>query len=368
MTINPLEIRRKRRKQALKRARKERRAAKRARELENRPAPVPFVVGVNRSGTTLLRMMLDSHPDLAIPPETHFIPALFDAVKERRKAGDRMSAAEVVDFLVQHRRWGDFGLDEAVLLERIEKDKKVRPKNVLRAFYQLYAENQGKTRYGDKTPGYVKQMGIVHRTLPESRFIHLIRDGRDVALSREDRTDDEDMTVERHAKIWKRRINRARGQVPRIKHYVEVRYEDLVDDPESVLRTICEFIELPFDSAMLSYHERSADRLQEIARDLDDEDGGALRPAVERMEAHSLVTEAPRSDRVGRWRESMDPGDVAQFEAIAGDLLDDLGYEVSTPEGRETVASALAESEAESAAESASPSASGSGSGLGGNS
>ena len=78
MNLNPLEIRRKRRKQAKKRARKERRAAKRAQELENRPAPVPFVVGVNRSGTTLLRMMLDSHPDLAIPPETHFIPALFD--------------------------------------------------------------------------------------------------------------------------------------------------------------------------------------------------------------------------------------------------------------------------------------------------
>ena len=54
---------------------------------------------------------------------------------------------------------------------------------------------------------------------------------------------------------------------------------------------------------MLAYHERSADRLQEIARDLDDEDGGALRPAVERVQAHSLVTEAPRSDRVGRWRD-----------------------------------------------------------------
>jgi hypothetical protein len=91
---------------------------------------------------------------------------------------------------------------------------------------------------------------------------------------------------------------------------------------------------------MLAYHERSADRLEEIARDLDDEDGGALRPARERIEAHSLVTEAPRSDRVGRWRELMTPADVAQFEAVAGDLLAELGYEISTPEGRETAAAA----------------------------
>jgi hypothetical protein len=349
MSFNPLEIRRKRRKAARKRARRERRAA-------SQPAPVPFVIGVNRSGTTLLRMMLDSHPDLAIPPETHFIPALSKELKSRRKADSPMTASDVVEFLAEHRRWGDFGLSRDALLERIEREEKLRPKFVLRAFFGLYAESQGKSRYGDKTPGYVKQMGMIQRSLPEARFIHLIRDGRDVAISREGRMTAEELSVERHAKIWKRRIGRARRQAPRIKRYLEVRYEDLIEDPEPVLRTICEFIQLPYDPAMLAYHERSADRLQEIARDLDDEDGGALRPAVERIRAHSLVTEAPRSDRVGRWRELMDPGDVARFEAVAGDLLDDLGYEVSTPEGREAVASSAAES------------ASGSGSGLGGSS
>lgn len=330
MTLNPLEIRRRR----LRRLREERRKARRARKLAKRPAPMPFVVGVNRSGTTLLRMMLDSHPELAIPPETHFIPALFDAMHTARKEGERMTPDQVVEFMVNHRRWGDFGLDPDVLAGRISNLKRMRPKFVLRAFYELYAETQGKRRYGDKTPGYVKQMGIVHRALPESRFIHLIRDGRDVALSREGRVAAEELTVERHAKIWKRRINRARGQAPRVKHYLEVRYEDLVEDPETVLRRICEFIELPFDPAMLSYHERSAGRLKEIARDLDDEDGGALRPAQERLQAHQLVTEAPRSDRVGRWREHMDAADVATFEDVAGDLLDELGYEVSTGEGR----------------------------------
>lgn len=323
MAFNPIERRR-------KRLRRERRQEKRAKKVAKAPKPVPFVVGVNRSGTTLLRMMLDSHPELAIPPETHFVPALFKAMQDAKNAGPRMTPEEVTDFLVEHRRWGDFGLDAEELCERIRSQKRINHKFVLRAFYGLYAEKQGKTRYGDKTPGYVKQMGMVQRSLPEARFIHLIRDGRDVALSREDRSDGEDLTVERHALIWKRRISRARGQVDRLEHYTEIRYEDLVHDPEAALRKICEFIELDYDPAMLNYHERSGERLQEIARDLDDDEGGALRPAAERLEAHSLVTEAPREDRVERWRELMPPEDIKTFEEIAGDLLEELGYEVST--------------------------------------
>src|SRR5918993_4574978 len=98
MTLNPLEMRRRR----LRRLREERRRKRRARKAARRPAPAPFIVGVNRSGTTLLRMMLDSHPELAIPPETHFVPALFQEIHERKKERP-MSAEEVVEFLVAHR-------------------------------------------------------------------------------------------------------------------------------------------------------------------------------------------------------------------------------------------------------------------------
>ena len=324
---NPVAILRKRRQQQLRRKRKARR---KERQAARTPQPVPFVVGVNRSGTTLLRMMLDSHPELAVPPETHFIPALTEAIKEARKRDRRLSPDEVVEFLVSHRRWGDFGLDREELAARIAKENKVGPKGVLRAFYGLYAEKQGKSRYGDKTPGYVKQMGLIQRSLPEARFIHLIRDGRDVAVSRENRLAAEELSIDRHAKIWKRRIGRARRQQSRLKHYLEIRYEDLVGDPEPVLRTVCGFVELSYDPAMLEYHERSGERLEEIDRDLNDEDGGANRPAAERLEAHSLVKERPRADRVERWRELMAPEDVVAFEAVAGDLLVELGYPLSS--------------------------------------
>ncbi len=289
------------------------------------PAPVPFVIGVNRSGTTLLRMMLDSHPELAVPPETHFIPALHDHLKALGEA----RSDDVADFLVAHRRWGDFGISEQDLRKRLGEAPGTEPAHVLRSFYGLYAETQGKERYGDKTPGYVKQMKVVELCLPEARFVHLIRDGRDVALSRDERIQAEELSVERLAKIWKRRIRRARRRSTQIKHYLEVRYEDLVTDPEDVLREICAFAKIEYDPAMLRYHERSGERLREIARDLPEEEGGTLRPATERLSAHSRVTEAPRQDRIAVWRREMPPEDVARFEGIAGDLLEELGYPLS---------------------------------------
>ena len=75
--------------------------------------PVPFIVGVTRSGTTLLRLMLDAHPDLAIPPETHFVPSL---IKATRKRGVTCEEAHAI--VTGHRQWGDFNLDSADLLER----------------------------------------------------------------------------------------------------------------------------------------------------------------------------------------------------------------------------------------------------------
>ena len=264
-----------------------------------------------------------------MPPETHFIPALSEELKTHKQAGTPMTPEQVTDFLVAHRRWGDFGLEPDDLLASLREQKKMRPKFILRAFYGLYAEKQGKARYGDKTPGYVKQMGMVQRSLPEARFIHLIRDGRDVALSREGRIAAEEMTVERHALIWKRRINRARGQVPRLKHYTEVRYEDLVRDPEPTLRKICEFIELPYDAGDARLPRAlgrapPGDRPRPRRR-------GRRRPEAGRGAARGPFARDRSAARGPRraLAELMPPEDVAEFEAIAADLLEDLGYEVS---------------------------------------
>ena len=86
---------------------------------------------------------------------------------------------------------------------------------------------------------------------------------------------------------------------------MEIRYEDLILDTEPVLRRVCEFIELPWDDALLTYHERSADRLKEMARALPAE-GRAKELSVERrMATHEMTTKPPSADRVARWRTQM---------------------------------------------------------------
>src|SRR5262245_11393925 len=142
------------------------------------PAPTPFVVGVGRSGTTLLRLMLDAHPQMTIPPETHFVPAVIEAC---RPAARPESAVEAMTSV---RQWGDQGIDAAEMLDRMRALEPLDAAAALRSFYALQAERQGKPRWGDKTPVYVESMDLIGEALPEARFIHLIRDGRDVALSR----------------------------------------------------------------------------------------------------------------------------------------------------------------------------------------
>jgi hypothetical protein len=291
-----------------------------------RPA-APFVVGANRSGTTLLRMMLDAHPELTIPPETHFVPDVIDACDERGATPEQL-----VEVMTSHREWGDFNLGADEVLERLRALDELTAGDALRAFYGLYAERVGKPRWGEKTPGYATSMIQIQRSLPEARFVHLIRDGRDVALSAMDRAK-KPITAGQVAKRWKRRITKARKQSRKVKHYREVRYEDLVLDTEPTLRGICEFIDLPWDPAMLHYHERAADRLEEMARELPAQGN---RPQLEedhRLKIHALTTEPPKRERVERWREQMSEEDRVAFERIAGDLLDELGYATGQPVG-----------------------------------
>ena len=285
---------------------------------------VPFICGATRSGTTLLRLMLDAHTDVAIPSETHFITKLIKLCLKQRVSADQLAEA-----VTSRNRWGDFHLDADEYRERVRALDRPNVADASRAFFQLYAEKQGKRRWGDKTPGYVKSMPRLQRVLPEARFVHLIRDGRDVALSLLPMNWGPS-TVEQAAEIWRGRIQQARRQAPRLDHYIEVKYEDLITDTEPVLRRVCEFIELEFDPIMLDYHRTATARLSEKARDLE-RPSGDVQPAEARMASHKLASEPPRADRVARWKQKMSEADRVAYEAIAGDTLAELGYEVGTP-------------------------------------
>lgn len=277
----------------------------------------------------MLRLMLDAHPELTIPPETFFLPEL---MKARRKEGE-LSADRVIEILTAERRWADFEVDADELRSRFGSRDSVSPRRAARSFYALYAKRQRKPRWGDKTPGYAIHIRPIGRLLPEARFVHLIRDGRDIVVSRALRRDD--VNVEWEAKKWLRLVRTARRQGARVGRYMEVRYEDLVLDPEPALRAICDFTELDFDPIMLRYYEQADERMSEIYRDLPahSDSGSRHRTAEERRALHKNTVEPPNPDLVGYWQEHLTDEQVRTYEGVAGELLRDLGHEVKTAMG-----------------------------------
>jgi hypothetical protein len=165
-------------------------------------------------------------------------------------------------------------------------------------------------------PAYVLRIPFLGGMFPEARFVHIIRDGRDVALSAAAipgaRTDPVSLAID-----WRERVDAGRraGRALGDGRYHEVRYEQLVAEPEAPIARVCSFLDLPFEPAMLSFFERH------------DEVPAKLRDNPR----HARLAE-PLSAGTRSWKTAMAPADLARFEAVAGDLLTDLGYDLAVPD------------------------------------
>jgi Sulfotransferase family len=266
--------------------------------------PFPFIVGSGRSGTTLVRAILDSHPDLAIPPESHMLVAIARR-RHRFQTAEGFDRASFVSEIGPniHSRWK---LDPDDLSATLQQANISDAAEAIRVVYALYAKRQGKHRYGDKTPIYILHLAALAALLPEARFIHVIRDGRNVSLSYLEASFGP-QTPEEAAMRWRRAVVHGRRAGMRLgsKRYQELRYEDLVSDPEHHVRALCSYLKMPFDQRMLRYFERS----QAISRG-----------------AHHRNLALPPTKGLRDWRVDMSPSHVLLFESLAGDLLDELGY------------------------------------------
>jgi hypothetical protein len=284
--------------------------------------PMPVIVGAPRSGTTLLRLVLDAGSRLAIPPETGFIPRVVAACSDAR--GDaRESFFSVVTGASS---WGDFHLSEEEFRESLGAIEPFSISEGLRSFYRLYARKVNKPRWGDKTPNYSLHLDEVERCLPEAHFIHIIRDGRDVAVSVKGLWFAPGDDAEALALDWRRRVEVARRQGQSCRRYMEVRYEELVTDMTPVLRRICEFISLPYEPEMESYYLHAQRRLEEL-NGRTREHGRPLITKDELLHLHRYTSSRPDPSRIGRWKGVMSGRERSAFESVAGGTLKELGYE-----------------------------------------
>jgi Sulfotransferase family len=261
-----------------------------------------FIVASARSGTTMLRLILNRHSLLAVPPESRFITELWQGLSE-------VETEHFLGRLAGHPRFAAWELPIESVRHELQGRSQVIYREAISAAYRAYTNSKGKARWGDKTPRYVEHIPFLAKLFPDSRFIHLVRDGRDVALSYAD-VSFGPKTVSQSAALWAKRVSAGLrdGRPLGAERYAEIRYENLVEDPESVLEKLCRFLDVGFEPPMLE------------AASAGDEDVLA-RASV--FNPH--VTDRPQSG-VREWRSTMPARHIEIFEAVAGRVLSELNY------------------------------------------
>jgi Sulfotransferase family len=272
--------------------------------------PPVVILGVSRSGTTLLKEMLDGSSELAIPSESYFIPQLWD------RHGPRPDPDAILEDLGRIARVREWGVTPDDVRRRLPKEPSFR--DVILPVYRSYAERQGKSRFGDKTPAYMQHLELVDSVFPGAQYVHIVRDGRDAALSFLDMRRRPRFNWARPRGLrgfacqWDLEVRAARdfGASTARGRYLELRYEDLVAEPRRHLQEVCEFLDLALEPRMLEYH-------REVT--------------PEALHDHPRLAEPPTPG--GRdWRQQLEPEETEHFEAIAGPLLEELDYPLGHPE------------------------------------
>lgn len=253
----------------------------------SRRAPI-FVVGCQRSGTTLLRLILDAHPNISCGPETRFLADLAHVT------GGSWRRLSQYGFPKQY-----WHAHIAAMFDAIKRD---------------YASRAGKSRWADKTPMYALSLEFIDRLFPTCQVVHVIRDGRDVVASHRDRWGY--LAALKAVRKWPRYVHTARaaGAAMTPDRYHEVRYEDLVNEPEKTLRELLAFLDEPWDQAVLS-HDRAQHDVPERYR----------RFASSRRRTAAGQGPIYRS-RVGAHRRELDPLLRLLLRVVSGPTLRELGY------------------------------------------
>lgn len=216
-----------------------------------------FVVGMPRSGTTLLSSLLDAHPDLVIAPETHYFTRCWTGGPVQ----DPAHALEMLDRLFRQPGVRDMGLSErekTTIRDEVRGMSAPTHGALLRTVLETYAERSSASAWGEKTPDHLRFVPEMARQFPEAVFLALVRDPRDVALSLRSLPWSRS-TLPEQAWTWRSyaaRIERYHADYE--DRFLHLRYEDLITNPEEQLRRMCAFLETPFHASMLQLQEQQA--------------------------------------------------------------------------------------------------------------
>lgn len=276
-----------------------------------------FIVGAPRSGTSLLRVMLNRHPNIGLCDETYFFYYVYHRQKNFGDLQNLENRRIVIERYLETGRIRRLGLDLDALKQFLLEEATDYEKLFI-AFLKFYAQSKGKNRYGEKTPQHAFEAEIISRIYPFCRLIHIVRDARDVAASLK-RMPWGSKSVAANARLWVKSVESAELCKDR-ENFLRVKYETLVSDSEAELRRICKFISEPFDKKMLEAETKEKKNLDWWFQ---------------------RAQKSVNTNRVEKWRDELTDEEVAIVEWIAGDTMERMGYS-ATAETPTTTAKAAA--------------------------
>jgi hypothetical protein len=304
------------------------------------PSNPVLIGGENRSGTTLLSVLLDSHPDLVVGPEIDFtepvdlgphilaVCDLLDMLDAQPGGTTKDNVAhkwfDGAHFVVQCERFGLHRNDVRNLVTRLMTERNTDLSALedrcllIDAIGEFRREQTGTERWGIKLQRRIRDIGTYAAIWPQAHFIHIIRDGRDLAASHLKTVPDWGYrTVAEAAQGWLEVITRPRHAAPDGR-YLEVRYEDLIARPRETVERMLDHLGLPWNEAVLHHAEHE-------------------HALFNKPWGHPSAEAAGRplySGRNGRYLQDLTPAEIAEFEQLAGKELEHLGYGLSTPDSR----------------------------------
>jgi hypothetical protein len=273
---------------------------------------IVFIVGMPRSGTKLLRDLLNRHADVAIfPHETHFFPVLQKRLPSYGNITSRENFARLYADLQKtafFRRMTARGisLDAEAWFHSLQGGDF---RALLDGLFTCYRKLTGSRIVGDKTPSYITHVSLLGQALPHAKFVHILRDPRDYALSMRSAWGKD---IVRAVARWKQGVRKCRRDASDSGvAYTEIRYEELLGDPRQTLARLCQFLDIGFTEDMLT--------LAQPAEMLGDARG-----------ASTIVR-----DNLDKWRQQLSEPELQSIESVAGKLMMELGYvPVFTPGDR----------------------------------
>ncbi len=269
-----------------------------------------FIVGAQRSGTTLLRLILNAHSAIAIPEEgTFWMPLLRS---ERSALGGRISGKKLqryIEYIRKNSQFRAWRLDAESKLQEILERGDTTLAELMESVYSLYARSQNKMFWGDKTPSFFRKIDELSQLFPSAKFIHIVRDGRDVFLSMRKREPSRD-NIAVAALEWMRKVETASRSIERLgseRGYV-ITYESLLENPEQEVANLCAFLNIEFEHGMSEFYKSSEKYIGQKHSD--------------------LIFQPLSKVSVGKWKAELTGKECRIFGVIAHNCLQKMGYPI----------------------------------------